>query len=325
MQALMTPRGDDVDPGVRDDGHHHRDLVHAGLLEHELGQAGRLLDGRVATDLAVVGGIAPVGADRVEERERAAAGADHQAEVAVELRDVAGHAAVVHPVDGLAGDLERRRLPRLAGLLLADAELGEQLCLTGAGLVLHVHVGVDRDEGPVLELRERVDLREGHVPLDEELGQPGEDRGGAGERLARHAGGGDHLLGLVVRERVDVREVPAADAVGMGLGDLLDVDPAHVGEEHHGLLARPVPDDAGVVLLLDRHPGVHQDAARHVPVDLQGEDVPRVGLGLIGRVGELDAARLHPAPGEDLRLDHGRPADVLRDAARLRGSRREAM
>ena len=47
------------------------------------------------------------------------------------------------------------------------------------------------------------------------------------------------------------REVAARDVVRMLLGDLLDVDPAHVGEQHHRALADPVPDDAGVVLVLD--------------------------------------------------------------------------
>ena len=56
-------------------------------------------DARVAADLAVVGRLAAVLADGVEERQRAAAGADHQAEVAVELDDVAGDAAVVDGVD----------------------------------------------------------------------------------------------------------------------------------------------------------------------------------------------------------------------------------
>ena len=65
------------------------------------------------------------------------------------------------------------------------------------------------------------------------------------------AGGGDHLLGLEVAERQDVREVPPPDLLGLLLGDLLDVDAADRREDHHRLLARPVPDDARVVLLLD--------------------------------------------------------------------------
>ena len=114
--------GDDVDAGVGDDRHHHRDLVDAGLLEDELGQPAGLADRRVAADLAVVGRVAAVGADGVEQRQRAAAGADHEPEVAVELGDVAGDAAVVLGIDLLAGELERRRLARLARLLVADAE-----------------------------------------------------------------------------------------------------------------------------------------------------------------------------------------------------------
>ena len=35
--------------------------------------------------------------------------------------------------------------------------------------------------------------------------------------------------------------------------------------------------------------------------------------GLLRRVGELHAAGLHPPPGEHLRLDHHRPADLLGD------------
>ena len=246
-----------------------------GLAEHELGQAAGLLDRRVAADLAVVGGLAAVLAHRVEERQRAAAGADDEAEVAVELGDVAGDAAVAGGVDRLAGELELGRLARLARLLVADAEVGEQRLVAAAGLVLHVHVRVERDERPVLELAERVDLGERHVVLDEQLGQPGDDRDELVEVRAGHARGGDDLLGLELAERQDVREVPAADLVGLLLGDLLDVDAADGREDDHRLLADAVPDDAGVELLLDLGLGVDQHAARHVAVDLELQDVGR--------------------------------------------------
>ena len=151
-QALITPRATmstrvletiDIITAI---------LSTPGFCEHELGQAAGLRDRRVAADLAVVGGLAAVGADRVEQRQRAAAGADHEPEVAVELGHVARHAAVVLLVDGLAGELERRRLARLARLLVADAELRQQRLLARARLVLHVHVRVDRDERAVGEL-----------------------------------------------------------------------------------------------------------------------------------------------------------------------------
>src|SRR5207249_8176088 len=93
--ALDHAAGHDVDARVGDDVHHDGELPDTGLGEDELGQLARLLDARVAADLAVVRGPPAVLADRVEERERAAAGADHEPEVAVELAHVAGHAAVV--------------------------------------------------------------------------------------------------------------------------------------------------------------------------------------------------------------------------------------
>ena len=87
----------------------------------------------------------------------------------------------------------------------------------------------------------------------------------------------------------------------------------------------PVPDDAGVVLLLDLGLGVDEDAARHVAADLELEDLGGVRLGLLGRVGELDAAGLHPAAGQHLGLDHGRAADLLGGLAGLIGGRAEAV
>ena len=130
---------------------------------------------------------------------------------------------------------------------------------------------------------------------------------------------GDHLLGLPVAERGPGREVTPGDVVGVLLGDLLDVDPAHVGEQHHRPLADSVPDDAGVVLVLDRGLGVDEHAAGHVAVDLQREHVLGVGGGLVGRVGELDAAGLHPAAGQDLGLDDHRAADLGGDLPGLLG------
>ena len=117
----------------------------------------------------------------------------------------------------------------------------------------------------------------------------------------------------------------AADVVGMLLGDLLDVDSAHVAEEHHRALRAPVPEDGGVVLVRDLGLGVDQDADRHVAADLELEDRRGVLGGLVGRVGELDSAGLHPSAGQHLRLDHGRAADVLGRLAGLVGGGAEAV
>ena len=117
----------------------------------------------------------------------------------------------------------------------------------------------------------------------------------------------------------------AADVVGVLLGDLLDVDPAHVAEQHHRPLRAPVPEHRGVVLLLDLGLRVDEHADRHVAADLELEDRRRVLGCLVGRVGELDAAGLHPAAGQHLRLDHGRAADLLGGLAGLVGGRAEAV
>ena len=184
-------------------------------------------------------------------------------------------------------------------------------------------MGVEGHEAAVLQLPQGVDLGQGHVALREEPRQPGEDRRRPRQRATGHAGLGDHLLGAELGRLDEVREVPAADVVRMLLGHLLDVDPAHVAEEHHRLLADAVPDHARVVLLLQLRLRVHQHAPRHVPVDLELEDLLRVGGSLLRVVGELHAAGLHPAAGQHLGLDHGRASDALRDLAGLLGRARE--
>ena len=121
----------------------------------------------------------------------------------------------------------------------------EQLLLARAGLVLHLHVRVERDEAAVLELAERVDLGQRHVVLGEQPREPGEDRRDRGSaRLPVTPVWAITSLARKSGASIEVREVAAPDVVGVLLGDLLDVDAAHVAEEHHRALADPVPDDA---------------------------------------------------------------------------------
>src|SRR3990170_5608845 len=156
--ALHYAAGDDVHTGVGDDVHDDGDLLDAGLAEDELGERCGLGRAGVAADLAIVGGPAAVLADGVEDGERAAAGADDQPQVPFELDDAAGDAAVVLGVDLRAPDLELGGRARLAGLLAADAELLEDGGLAVAGLLLHVDVAVEGDEGAILKLAEGVYL-----------------------------------------------------------------------------------------------------------------------------------------------------------------------
>ena len=155
------------------------------------------------------------------------------------------HAAVVGGVDRGDVALEVGGLVGLAGVVLGDLELlAQQRLLPPDRLVLHLHVGVEGDEAAVGELGQRVDLGQGHVVVAEEAGELGEDRRRAVELRAGDPGRGDRLLGLEVGDRQQVGDVAAADVVGVRLGDLLDVDAAHVAEQHQRLLRGPVPDDA---------------------------------------------------------------------------------
>ena len=133
--------------------------------QHLLGQAAGLRDRGVAADLGVVGGLAALAADRVGERQRAAAGADHEAEVAVEAVVLAlDHAAVVGGVDRLHVALEVARARRARGARRGRSRSPRSSLLVAADrLVLHLHVGVEGDEAAVGEPGERVDLGQGHV------------------------------------------------------------------------------------------------------------------------------------------------------------------
>ena len=148
-----------------------------GFDEDQLGELAGLLDARVAADLAVVGGLAAVLADRVEERERAAAGADHEAEVAVELDHVAGDAAVVGRVD-LARPRSRTAVGGRAWRVSSSpmpSSASSFACLL-ARVGLEVDVAVEHEEAAVLEPRQRVDLGERQVVAEEDLDQRRDDR-----------------------------------------------------------------------------------------------------------------------------------------------------
>src|SRR5439155_1855399 len=166
--ALDDAAGDDIRAGVRDDVHDDGDPIDAGLAEDELRQLHRFLDARVAAYLAVVGWLAAVLLDGVEDRQRAATGADDEPEVTVELDDAARDAAVVDGVDLRAPNLELRRWAPLACLVRLDAQLVEDGLVTLAVLVLHVEMAIEHDERAVFELAERIDLGKRHIVLLEQ-------------------------------------------------------------------------------------------------------------------------------------------------------------
>ena len=119
----------------------------------------------------------------------------------------------------------------------------QQLLLAADRLVLHLHMGVEGDEAAILSSASG--LISARVMSFSRRGA----RGGARTGVARFSSepvtpvAGDRLLRLEVGDREEIGDVAAADVVGMLLGDLLDVDPAHVAEQHQRPLAGAVPDD----------------------------------------------------------------------------------
>src|SRR5262249_20245209 len=127
------------------------------------------------------------------------------------------------------------------------------------------------------------------------------------------------FLGAIGAEREDGGHVRPRDVIGVLLGHLLDVDPAHVAEDEHGQLATAVPGDGGEVLLHYGHALLDEHTARLLALDLELEDGGGSLLGGGGFAREFDPARLHATAGQHLRLEHDRPRDLAGGRARLGG------
>ena len=107
-------------------------------------------------------------------------------------------------------------------------------------------------------------------------------------------------------------------------GDLLDVHASLRREHEERLLLAAVEGDREVVLLRDVGGLLDPELADDVAADVEAQDLARARLGLLGRLGELDAARLAAPAGQHLGLDDDLAAELLGRRARLLGARRDA-
>jgi hypothetical protein len=112
-------------------------------------------------------------------------------------------------------------------------------------------------------------------------------------------------------EAVAGLDVALDERVGVGLGHLLDVHPAHARDHHEELLRGAVEDDRGVVLGVDVRRLLDPEVMHGEAADVHPEDRLGMGAGLLGVLGDLDPARLAAPADSDLRLDHARIADLL--------------
>ena len=102
------------------------------------------------------------------------------------------------------------------------------------------------------------------------------------------------------------------ERVRVVLGDLLDLDAAFGREHEERLLLAAVERDREVVLLGDLRGLLDPELLDHVAADVEPEDVAGFVFRILWILGELHAARLAAAAGQDLRLDDDLPADLLR-------------
>ena len=235
LVGLDDPLGDLVAAGdAAEDVEQHRGhlLVGGDHLERVDDRVGL----RAAAGVEEVGGLAAGLGDDVERRHAEPGAVAEDADVAVELH-------VGEPL------LLRHPLLRVVGGGVLD--LG-QLGVAEERDVVDRHLGVERDDVAVGGDDQRVDLDqrrvvgvERRVELDQHLGDPVDDvLVDAWRRRASSA----RVVGSRARRRVDVAP---DERVGVLLGDLLDVHPAHPREHRQRLLLRAVEDDRGVVLGVD--------------------------------------------------------------------------
>ena len=107
----------------------------------------------------------------------------------------------------------------------------------------------------------------------------------------------------------------------LGGGNLLDLHAALAGGHREERPVGAIQQERRVVLLCDVARLLDQDLVDRVALDVHAEDLARLGLRVVGSVGDLDAAGLAAATGLDLRLDHDATAELGRDGASLLGSR----
>ena len=263
---------------------------------------------RAAADVEEVGGLdaavllAGVGDDVEGRHDQPGAVAD-DADLAVEL-DV---------VEVLLLGLRLERVGRLLVLQLGVAGLPE------VGVVVEGDLAVERDDAAVAEARQRVDLDQRRVLLDEGLPELHQDVGDRVDQVLGELGRGRDLAGLGLVHAVHRVDGDAGQRVGALDRELLDLHAALVGRHRQEGAVRAVEQEGDVVLLLDVRARVDEHAVDRVALDVHAEDLLGGGPGVVGGLGHLDAAGLAAAADLHLGLDDGDPADALGDRLRLVG------
>ena len=300
----LVARGD-----AAEDVHEHAlDLL---VVEDHVEAVGHHLGVGAATDVEEVGGLdAAVRLtgvrDDVERRHDQARAVADDADLAVEL-DV---------VEALRLGL---RLERVGGFLVLELRV---VRVAELGVLVERDLAVERLELVAGEPGQRVDLDEGGVLLDEDLPQRQDGLDGLVGSSAGNPASATIVAGLRLVDAGARVDRDLLDGVRVGLRDLLDLDTALDAGDAEVLAVGAVEQEGEVVLLLDARGRRDQHPVDGQALDLHPEDGLGVRLGLVGGLGQLDAAGLAAAAGLHLRLDDA-DAELLGGGARLRGRGRD--
>ncbi|GAB3997208.1 hypothetical protein GCM10029992_19460 [Glycomyces albus] len=197
----------------------------------------------------------------------------------------------------------------LLGALLQRVDrggVGERLGVLGVpevGVLVEGDLRVQRQDLALGSADQRVDLHQGGVLGDEGVPEPHEDLDELVAQLGGEPGLVGDLAGDLGRDAHTGVDGLLDDLVGGGLGDLLDLDPALGRGDAQERAVRPVEQVGEVVLGVDVGRDGQHDLLDRVAFDVHPEDVGGVGLHLVDRVGEFDAAGLAAASHFHLRFD----------------------
>jgi hypothetical protein len=295
--------GDDVDAGhaaedVDEDG------LHVGIARDDEERVHDLVNVVGGGDIEEVRGLAAGELDGVHGRHGEAGAVDETADVAIEFDEVA---------DALLGGFD------LGRILLVFIAQGLDVLVAEEGVVVDVHLGVEGEDAAVLRDDERVDLCERRIAGDEGVVERGHELRRGLHQATGEAEGEAEFAGEVLLETGDGIDGDAVDGLRGLCGDLLDLHAAGGAGHHHRAAGGAIDEDGEVELALDGHllldeDGLHLLAlgAGLVGDELHAEDLREDPGGLVGGVGELDAAALAAAACVDLGLDDDLAAELVR-------------
>ena len=178
------------------------------------------------------------------------------------------------------------------------------------GVIVDDEMAVGGVNTAVLGQDQRIDLGRAGVVFAGRLEQLGQKIGHLHHRRSAEPRLADKVAGFEFAQPVRDIDGQAGDLFGMVLGDLFDAGSAHRAEDEERALAGVVHDQAGEEFRADGQLFLDQDAVDDVVFDLPAEE--RLGFleGLLGRLGELDAAHSGPAGQPDLHLEDDGLADL---------------